>query len=56
LLAYARATITLSIYLVTRLLGRDRAGLNALGIAALGIRVAAPRTLFEAGFQFTFFR
>ncbi len=49
-----RATITLSIYLLTRLLFRDRAGLNALGIAALGILVAAPRTLFEASFQLTF--
>src|SRR5208283_5441657 len=49
-----RATITLSVYLLTRLLFRDRAGLNALGIAALGILVAAPRTLFEASFQLTF--
>ncbi len=49
-----RATITLSIYLLTRLLFRDRAGLNALGIAALGILLAAPRTLFEASFQLTF--
>ena len=49
-----RATITLSIYLLTRLLFRDRAGLNALGIAALGILIVAPRTLFEASFQLTF--
>jgi competence protein ComEC len=49
-----RATITLSLYLLTRLLFRERAGLNALGIAALGILVAAPRTLFEASFQLTF--
>jgi competence protein ComEC len=49
-----RATITLSIYLLTKLLFRDRAGLNALGIAALGILTAAPRTLFEASFQLTF--
>ena len=49
-----RATITLSIYLLTRLLFRDRAGLNALGIAALGILVASPRALFEASFQLTF--
>ena len=31
-----RATITLGIYLVTRLLFRERAALNGLGIAALG--------------------
>ena len=49
-----RATITLSVYLLTRLLFRDRAGLNALGIAALGILMVAPRTFFEASFQLTF--
>jgi len=49
-----RATITLNIYLLTRLLFRDRAGLNALGIAALGILLVNPRTLFEASFQLTF--
>lgn len=49
-----RATITLTIYLLTRLLFRDRAGLNGLGIAALGILLVNPRTLFEASFQLTF--
>ncbi len=49
-----RATITLNIYLLSRLLFRDRAGLNALGIAALGMFVVNPRTLFEASFQLTF--
>ncbi len=49
-----RATITLNIYLLTRLLFRDRAGLNALGIAALGMLLVNPRTLFEASFQLTF--
>ena len=49
-----RATISLTIYLLTRLLFRDRAGLNALGIAALGILLVNPRTLFEASFQLTF--
>ena len=48
-----RATITLNLYLLTRLLFRDRAGLNALGIAALGMLLANPRTLFEASFQLT---
>jgi len=50
-----RATITLSIGLLTRLRFRDRAGLNALGVAVLGILEAAPRTLFEASFQLMFF-
>ena len=49
-----RATIVLNIYLLTRLLFRDRAGLNALGIAALGMLLVNPRTLFEASFQLTF--
>ena len=49
-----RATITLNTYLLTRLLFRDRAGLNALGIAALGMLVVNPRNLFEASFQLTF--
>lgn len=49
-----RATITLTVYLLTRLLFRDRAGLNALGIAAFGMLIANPRTLFEASFQLTF--
>jgi competence protein ComEC len=49
-----RATITLTIYMLTRLLFRDRAGLNALGLAAFGMLLANPRTLFEASFQLTF--
>lgn len=49
-----RATVTLTLYLLTRLLFRDRAGLNALGIAALGMLIVNPRTLFEASFQLTF--
>ncbi len=49
-----RATITLDIYLITRLLFRERAALNGLGIAALGILLVNPRTLFEASFQLTF--
>ncbi len=49
-----RATITLNLYLLTRLLFRDRAGLNALGFAALGILLVRPRTLFDASYQLTF--
>ena len=40
--------------MLTRLLFRDRAALNGLGIAALGILLVNPRTLFEASFQLTF--
>jgi len=49
-----RATLMCSIYLGTRLLYRDRAMLNALGTAALGLLVFDPRQLFTASFQMTF--
>lgn len=49
-----RATIVLNIFLLTRMLFRDRTGLNALGVAALGMLLVNPRTLFEASFQLTF--
>ncbi len=49
-----RSAITLSIYLVTRLLYRDRAMLNAVGVAALAILIFDPKALFNAGFQLTF--
>jgi len=49
-----RATLMCAIYLGTRLLYRDRAMLNALGAAALGLLVFDPRQLFTASFQMTF--
>jgi competence protein ComEC len=49
-----RATLMCAIYLGTRLLYRDRAMLNALGAAALGVLVFDPRQLFTASFQMTF--
>ncbi len=49
-----RATLMCSIYLVTRLLYRDRAMVNALGAAALGLLIVDPRQLFTASFQMTF--
>jgi competence protein ComEC len=49
-----RATLMCAIYLVTRLLYRDRAMVNALGAAALGLLVFDPRQLFTASFQMTF--
>ena len=42
------------IFLVARLLSRDRNVLNALGAAALGVLVWSPGALFEASFQMTF--
>jgi competence protein ComEC len=49
-----RATLMCAIYLGTRLLYRDRAMVNALGSAALGLLVFDPRQLFTASFQMTF--
>ena len=49
-----RATLMCAIYLSTRLLYRDRAMINALGAAALGLLVFDPRQLFTASFQMTF--
>jgi competence protein ComEC len=49
-----RATLTLAIYLGARLLYRESAALNAVGLAALLLLAAAPRSLFDASFQLTF--
>jgi competence protein ComEC len=49
-----RATLMCAVYLGTRLLYRDRALLNALGTAALGLLIFDPRQLFTASFQMTF--
>jgi len=49
-----RATLMCAVYLLTRLLYRDRAMVNALGAAALGLLVFDPRQLFTASFQMTF--
>jgi competence protein ComEC len=49
-----RAVLMLSVFLVARLLYRDRSALNATGFAAMVVLVASPGALFEAGFQLTF--
>jgi competence protein ComEC len=49
-----RATLMCAVYLCTRLLYRDRAMVNAVGAAALGLLVFDPRQLFTASFQMTF--
>jgi competence protein ComEC len=49
-----RALLMTIIFLVARLLSRDRNVLNALGAAALGVLVWSPGALFEASFQMTF--
>ncbi|MGZ4866928.1 MAG: DNA internalization-related competence protein ComEC/Rec2, partial [Candidatus Angelobacter sp.] len=49
-----RAVLMLSLFLVARLLYRDRSGLNATGFAALVVLALSPTALFDAGFQLTF--
>jgi competence protein ComEC len=48
-----RSLLMLAVYQVTRLLYRDRAALNAVGVAALALLVWDPRQVFEASFQLT---
>jgi competence protein ComEC len=49
-----RATLMCAIYLGARLLYRDRAMMNGLGAAALGLLIIDPRQLLSASFQMTF--
>src|SRR5262249_1776085 len=49
-----RAVLMLAVFLVARLLYRERAALNATGFAVLVVLPLAPGALYEAGFQLTF--
>jgi len=49
-----RSVLMLAVYLLTKLLYRDRALLNAIGAAALALLVANSEALFDAGFQMSF--
>jgi competence protein ComEC len=49
-----RALLMTAVFLVARLLSRERNALNALGAAALAVLVGSPRALFDASFQMTF--
>lgn len=42
-----------TLYLLARLLWRERSALNAIGLAALCLLAANPSSLFDAGFQMT---
>jgi competence protein ComEC len=48
-----RSLWMVTVYLIGRLLNRQRAPLNAIGFAALGLLVLSPRSLFEASLQMT---
>lgn len=49
-----RAALMLSIFLIARLMYRDRSPLNPLGIAAVCILLADPASLFDTSFILTF--
>lgn len=49
-----RALFMTAVFLVARLLSRERSVLNAMGAAALAEMVVSPSSLFEASFQMTF--
>ena len=49
-----RALLMTAVFLLARLLTRERNPLNALGAAALAVLIWSPRALFEASFQMTF--
>ncbi|MBS1800677.1 MAG: ComEC/Rec2 family competence protein [Acidobacteria bacterium] len=49
-----RALFMTTVFLIARLLSRERSVLNALGAAALAELVWSPASLFEASFQMTF--
>ncbi len=49
-----RALFMTAVFLIARLLSRDRNVMNALGAAALAVLVWTPDALFQASFQMTF--
>ncbi len=49
-----RSLLMLAVYQTARVFYRERAALNAVGVAALGLLLWEPRQLFEASFQLTF--
>ena len=49
-----RALLMSAIFLLARLLSRDRNVPNSLGAAVLGVLILSPSSLFESGFQMTF--
>ena len=49
-----RALWLSAVYLLSRILYRERAALNAIGIASIGVLVDNPSALFDASFQMTF--
>ncbi len=49
-----RALWLSAVYLISRILYRERAALNAIGVAALGVLTYTPWAIFDSSFQMTF--
>lgn len=49
-----RSSVMISVYALLSLLGRSRASLNMLALAALIILIANPYSLYDVGFQLSF--
>jgi competence protein ComEC len=49
-----RATVMLGIFIAARLLDRDHAALNTIGLAALALLFTRPAWLYDSGFQLSF--
>lgn len=49
-----RSAVMISVYALLSLIGRNRASLNALALAALLILTASPYSLYDVGFQLSF--
>jgi competence protein ComEC len=49
-----RATVMLGIFIVAKLLDRDHAALNSIGLAALALLFTRPAWLYDSGFELSF--
>ena len=49
-----RSAVLISVYALLSLIGRNRASLNVLALAALIILIACPDSLYDVGFQLSF--
>lgn len=53
-ISIVRSAVMISVYALLSLIGRDRAPLNALALAALIILMVSPESLYDVGFQMSF--
>ena len=53
-ISVVRSAVMISVYALLSLLGRSRAPLNALALAALIILIVSPYSLYDIGFQLSF--